>query len=222
MESCHLKIRYCVLFLPLKFVIFFWTNLIYGNVMLYMILGLTVLLLIWMGNCTGYVRQSHLVLFPWSLPSNAGRSFLRPRSLSSSWFTLKVSERLQPHPWPLWPTSPHSRSKWIRSWKNTNTTFSSPTRVPLHFQVKHPIDLTPNAPLPNGLGYHHSLLENEEIKPHIEELLHKRRIRPNSSPCGSPIVLVKMAYHSDTLLDVICRYSTYNKEMYSIVQACRQ
>jgi hypothetical protein len=25
--------------------------------------------------------------------------------------------------------------------------FSSPTRVPLHCQVKHPIDLTPDAPL---------------------------------------------------------------------------
>jgi hypothetical protein len=28
--------------------------------------------------------------------------------------------------------------------------FSSPTGVPLHCQVKHPIDLTPDAPLPNG------------------------------------------------------------------------
>jgi hypothetical protein len=36
--------------------------------------------------------------------------------------------------------------------------FSSPTGVPLHFQVKHPIDLTPGAPLPNGPVYHHSML----------------------------------------------------------------
>jgi hypothetical protein len=42
--------------------------------------------------------------------------------------------------------------------------FSSPTGVPLHFQFKHPIDLTPNALLPNGPVYHRSLLENEEIK----------------------------------------------------------
>jgi hypothetical protein len=42
--------------------------------------------------------------------------------------------------------------------------FSSPTRVPLHYQVKHPIDLTPSASLPNGIVYHRSLLENEEIK----------------------------------------------------------
>jgi len=69
--------------------------------------------------------------------------------------------------------------------------FSSPTGVPLHCQVKHPIDLTPGAPLPNGPVYRRSLLENEEIKRQIQELLHKGHIRPSSSPCGSPIVLVQ-------------------------------
>ena len=69
--------------------------------------------------------------------------------------------------------------------------FSSPTRVPLHCQVKHPINLTPNAPLSNGIVYRHSLLENEEIKRHIQELLHKGHIHPRSSPCESPIVLVQ-------------------------------
>ena len=62
--------------------------------------------------------------------------------------------------------------------------FSSPIRV------KHPIDLTPSAPLPNGPVYRRSLLENEEIKRQIQELLHKGHIRPSSSPCESPIVLV--------------------------------
>ena len=41
---------------------------------------------------------------------------------------------------------------------------SSPIGVPLHCQVKHPIDLTPDIPLPNGPVYNRSLLENEEIK----------------------------------------------------------
>jgi hypothetical protein len=41
--------------------------------------------------------------------------------------------------------------------------FSSPTWVPLHCQVNHPIDITPNALLPTGPVYHLSLLENEEI-----------------------------------------------------------
>jgi hypothetical protein len=45
--------------------------------------------------------------------------------------------------------------------------FTSPVRVPLHCQVKHPIDLTPGALLPNGLIYQRSLLENDEIKRQI-------------------------------------------------------
>jgi hypothetical protein len=69
--------------------------------------------------------------------------------------------------------------------------FSSPTEVPLHCQVKHPIDLTPDALLPNGPVYHHSFLENEEINRQIQELLHKEHIHPSSSPCGSPILLVQ-------------------------------
>jgi hypothetical protein len=42
--------------------------------------------------------------------------------------------------------------------------FSSPTEVPLRCQVMHPIDLTLDALLPNGLVYRRSLLEKEEIK----------------------------------------------------------
>ena len=45
--------------------------------------------------------------------------------------------------------------------------FTSPTRVPLHCQVKHPIDLTTGAPLPNGPIYQCFVLENDEIKRHI-------------------------------------------------------
>ena len=69
--------------------------------------------------------------------------------------------------------------------------FTSPTGVPLHCQVKHSIDLIPGAPVPNGPVYRRSLMENEEIKRQIEELLQKGHIRPSSSPCGSPIVLVQ-------------------------------
>jgi hypothetical protein len=69
--------------------------------------------------------------------------------------------------------------------------FSSPTRVPTHCQVKKPIDLTPGAPLPNGPVYHCSLMENDEIKHQIQELLQKGHIRPKSSPCGSLNVLMQ-------------------------------
>jgi hypothetical protein len=69
--------------------------------------------------------------------------------------------------------------------------FSSPMAVPTHYQVENPIDLTPNTPLPNGPVYRRSLMENDEIKHHIRDLLQKGHIRPNSSPCGSLIVLVQ-------------------------------
>jgi hypothetical protein len=68
--------------------------------------------------------------------------------------------------------------------------FSSPTEVPTHYQIKHPIDLTPGAPIPNGLAYHRSMMENDEIRHQIQELLQKGHIIPKSSPYRSPIVLV--------------------------------
>jgi hypothetical protein len=68
--------------------------------------------------------------------------------------------------------------------------FSSPIGVPLHYQAKHPIYLTHDVVLPNGPVYLFSMLENEEIKQNIQELLHKGHIHPSSSPCGSPIMLV--------------------------------
>ena len=49
--------------------------------------------------------------------------------------------------------------------------FTSPAGVPLHCQVKHSIDLTPGAPLPNGRIYWYSVLENDEIKRQIQVLL---------------------------------------------------
>ena len=54
--------------------------------------------------------------------------------------------------------------------------FTSPAGVPLHFQVKHPIDMTPSASLPNGLIYQRSIMENDQIKRRIQELLQKGQI----------------------------------------------
>ena len=69
--------------------------------------------------------------------------------------------------------------------------FTSPAGVPLHCQVKHPIDLTPGALLPNGPIYRRFVLENDEIKRQIHELLQKGHIQLSSSHCGSSIVLKK-------------------------------
>lgn len=68
--------------------------------------------------------------------------------------------------------------------------FTSPVGVPLHCQVKYSIDLTLGVSLPNGLIYQCSILENDEIKRQIPDLLQKGHIHPSSLPCGSPIVLV--------------------------------
>jgi hypothetical protein len=51
-------------------------------------------------------------------------------------------------------------------------------------------------------------------------------IETNASDYVMGVVLTQhghpMAYHSETLLDVVRKYPIYDKEMYSIVQACRQ
>jgi hypothetical protein len=49
--------------------------------------------------------------------------------------------------------------------------FTSLIEVPLHCQVKHPIELTPGAPLPNGPIYRCSVMENDKIKRQIQEML---------------------------------------------------
>ncbi|GJY15488.1 transposable element [Tanacetum coccineum] len=47
-----------------------------------------------------------------------------------------------------------------------------------------------NSTLPNIGMYRNSVLENDEIKRQVEELLKSGVIKPSSSPCGSPIILV--------------------------------
>jgi hypothetical protein len=42
--------------------------------------------------------------------------------------------------------------------------FTSPTGVPLYYQVKHPINLTPGVSLSNGPIYRCSIMENDGIK----------------------------------------------------------
>ena len=56
---------------------------------------------------------------------------------------------------------------------------------------RNSINLTLGAPLPNGLIYQRFVLENDEIKRQIQELLQKVHIRLSSSPRGSSIVLVQ-------------------------------
>eukprot|EP00253_Pinus_taeda_P024264 PITA_24264 len=67
--------------------------------------------------------------------------------------------------------------------------FTSPIGMHLHCQIKHSIDLTPGALLPNEPIYRCSVMEYDEIKRQIQELSKKGHMRPSSSSCGSPIML---------------------------------
>ena len=68
--------------------------------------------------------------------------------------------------------------------------FQVPNGVPLHFQVKHSIELVPGSSLPNTFVYIRSNLENKNICSKIQDLNDKGHIHPISSPCVSPVVLV--------------------------------
>ena len=68
--------------------------------------------------------------------------------------------------------------------------FQDPQGLPPKRGVQHEIQLLQDAPLPNIKMYRLSVVENEEIKRQVMELLAQGIIRPSTSPCGSPIILV--------------------------------
>eukprot|EP00253_Pinus_taeda_P029627 PITA_29627 len=68
--------------------------------------------------------------------------------------------------------------------------FQEPTGLPPKREIQHEIHLHPNCPLPNIGMYCMSIMENAEIKKQIKDFLDKGFIRPSTSPCGSPIVLI--------------------------------
>ena len=68
--------------------------------------------------------------------------------------------------------------------------FQEPKGLPPKRGIQHEIQLQQDCPLPNIGMYKMSVMESIEIKNQIQELLNKGIIRPSSSPCGSPIVLV--------------------------------
>ena len=68
--------------------------------------------------------------------------------------------------------------------------FQEPKGLPPSREIEHQIDLVDGEPLPNLSLYRHSLVETEEIKKQVEDLLGQGVIQPSSSPCGSPVVMV--------------------------------
>eukprot|EP00253_Pinus_taeda_P033537 PITA_33537 len=69
--------------------------------------------------------------------------------------------------------------------------FQEPKGLPPKKGIVHDIILQQDVPLPNIGMYRLSSLENVEIKKQVQELLEKGFIRPSTSPCGSPIILVR-------------------------------
>ena len=64
------------------------------------------------------------------------------------------------------------------------------TGLPPKREIQHEIQLQQDCPLPNIGMYHMSIMENAKIKRKIKNMLDKGIIRPSTSPCGSPIVLI--------------------------------
>jgi hypothetical protein len=81
---------------------------------------------------------------------------------------------------------PTARKQQMDKFVEEYDIFTSPVGVPLHYQVKHPIDLTLGVFLPNGPIYQRSILENDKIKRQIQELLQKGHIRPSSFALWEP------------------------------------
>ena len=68
--------------------------------------------------------------------------------------------------------------------------FQEPKGLPPKRGIRHEIQLQQDCPLPNIDMYRMAMMEIVEIKKKIQELLDKGIIRPSTSPCRSPIVLV--------------------------------
>ena len=68
--------------------------------------------------------------------------------------------------------------------------FLEPKGLPPKRGIQHEIQLQQDVPLQNIGMYSMSIMESMEIKNQIQELLNKGIIRPYTSPCGLPIVLV--------------------------------
>ena len=73
---------------------------------------------------------------------------------------------------------------------NYDELFQEPKGLPPKRGIQHEIHLQHDAPLPNIGMYRMSSIKIQEIKKQVQELLNRGVIRPSTSPCGSPIVLV--------------------------------
>jgi hypothetical protein len=85
---------------------------------------------------------------------------------------------------------PSWKDEMIDVISNYDEVFQEPKGFPPKREIRHEIQLHQDVPLPNIGMYMIYLLENEEIKKQVQELLEREVIGPISSPCGSSIVLL--------------------------------
>jgi hypothetical protein len=85
---------------------------------------------------------------------------------------------------------PSHKDEMIDVISNYDEVFQEPKGLPPKREIQHEIQLHQDVSLPNIGMYMMFVLENEEIKKQVQDLLERGVIRPSSSPCGSPIVLV--------------------------------
>ena len=77
---------------------------------------------------------------------------------------------------------------------NYDEIFQEPIGFPPKREIQHEIHLQQDSPIPNVGMYRLSAVEMAEIKKRVQDLLDQGVIRPSSSPCGWPIVLVMKKY----------------------------
>ena len=62
--------------------------------------------------------------------------------------------------------------------------FQEPKGIPPKREVEHEIQLFPDSPLLNIELYRQSILEANEVKKKLQQLLEHGVIQPRNSPCG--------------------------------------
>ncbi|XP_071900987.1 uncharacterized protein [Coffea arabica] len=117
-----------------------------------------------------------------------------------------------------------------------------PNGLPPLRGIEHQIDFIPGSSLPNKAPYRTNPEETKEQQRQVEELLSKGWIQESLSPCAVPVVLVPkkdggwrmctdcigavllqegrpVAYFSEKLNGAALNYSTYDKELMTLVRA---
>jgi putative transposase len=76
------------------------------------------------------------------------------------------------------------------SWYKHKEECSKSQKATTKREVEHETQLLPNSPLLNFGLYRKSVMEENEVKKQLQQLLEQDVIRPSTSLCASPIIIV--------------------------------